>query len=194
MLFDISISSIDAFSSDEKAALCNEEQSLVNELAVSLAEEKSDGNGDPGLADDNESETSEVSSFIVNEDLDEENPPLKAVQGFRPMDYTVADFYPGVHIKYARRKQGPWLEGLVVGTEGDDSTLVMEIRFVMYNQTETGQTLIFVGRWLSAYCVIQKCNICNPPSPLPIIWQHISSRNLFIFLNFSAAAVGLYEF
>ena len=140
MLSDISISSIEAFSSDEEDALCNGHQSLVNELAASLSEEKSDAYENPRSADDSESDASEVSSFVANEDLDQENPPLKAVQGFRPMDNTTADFYPGVQIQYARRIQGPWLRGLVVGTEKDGTTIVMDIRFTASYHIKSGQT------------------------------------------------------
>lgn len=129
MFSNISISSIDAFSCEEKSPFHNEDRSLTNEVAAPLSEVKCDDQREISrIVDDDASDTSELSSFLAADELEEDNPPLMSVQGFRPGDYTITDFYPGVHIQYARRKQGPWLEGLVVRTEEDDITLLMEIR------------------------------------------------------------------
>ena len=114
MFDNLSVSSIEAFSSEEKAELHDENGEVYYE--------------NNSVAAENVSDTSETSSLAVGEELDEDNPPLKAVLGFLPNDYTAGDFYAGVHLHYATRKQGPWQEGTIVKSEQDGSTVTMTIR------------------------------------------------------------------
>ena len=81
---------------------------MEDEFTAPLSELKCDDRSDgPRSADDDASDSSELSTFLAADELEEGNPPLIAVQGFRPQDYIITDFYPGVQLHYATRKQGP---------------------------------------------------------------------------------------
>lgn len=125
MLDNLSISSIEAFSYEEKSELHDGNGEFDAELHNGNGEDYDENSS---AANDNASDTSETSSLAIGEELDEDHPPLKAVLGFRPNDYTVGDFYAGVHLHYATRKQGPWQEGTIVQSEQDGNKVTMSIR------------------------------------------------------------------
>ena len=45
----------------------------------------------------------------------EADPPLLAIQGFRPADYSASDFVVGTRIRWAMSKTDSWNDGIVTG-------------------------------------------------------------------------------
>ena len=136
---------MDDFSSESKEGLGDLTNLDISVIQNVVAEVENPQSSEEDGAIEEASEEDSDSSILADEDLNENDPPLKAVQGYRPNDYAASQFFVGVHLQYSTSKQGPWQEGIVVSkTQVMDAT-TLHLKLLGKHQPGTSVLIYWPG-------------------------------------------------
>ena len=93
------------------------------------------------------------STILEDEDLDEDHPPLEAVQGYRPDDTLFPKIYVGVHLRYSTAMEGKWYEGIVLRTEAQGNSKVIHVSLLGNHKPGTIRKITWPDKVFEFYII-----------------------------------------
>ena len=112
------------------------------------------------------------STILEDEDLDEDHPPLEAVQGYRPDDTLFPKIYVGVHLRYSTAMEGKWYEGIVLRTEAQGNSKVIHVSLLGNHKPGTIRKITWPDKVFEFY-IIEPLSIHKRDGDLKLKNMHV---------------------
>ena len=124
------------------------------------------------VSDEDSSNELFESTILEDEELDEDHPPMEAVQGYRPDDTLSSQIYVGVHLRYSTAMEGKWIEGIVVRTEAEGDSKVIYLSLLGDYQPGTIRKITWPNRVFEFY-IIEPLSIHKRDGDLKLKNMHV---------------------